>query len=419
VEDRIKQEIARTLSDLADYKRLAGYQIWDEDLPRTPTSKVRRGEVARLYELRKQNNVPQMTAVEGIKWDEDGQRVCRIIGDVMDADTLAGISPSGDRLFSPQANLTADLGLDSFARLELTMKLEEEFGIALEEDALQDAQTVEDLVLNVKGARRLCSTRIRLQSQTLCTEEPAVDAVRKESKPWPREWVADQQYPFRNFAPLIAGRQLLGQGLKAFLKVYNGFEAIGSDRLLIDPPYIVCANHSSHFDTAAIMGAFPISLIKDVYPVAAADYWFNSPIAAKLSSYVLNAVPFERYGNFEESMKECEDLLRQHKILIIYPEGKRSLDGSLGEFKAGIARLATVTGCPIVPAYIKGSYEVLPKGKAIIQPAKVTVTFGLPIYPTPGKTDYRSYQELTQRVRDAIEELSICVSDDAKLTQEV
>jgi long-chain acyl-CoA synthetase len=405
-EARIKEEVATCLSDLADYKRLASYQIWDEDLPRTGIGKMRRGEVARLYALKQQNRSQERTPVEGVKWDDDGQRVCRIIGDVMDPDALAGLSPSGDRLFSPQANLTADLGLDSFARLELTCKLEEEFGIALEEDALQDAQTVEDLVLNVKGARKLCATRIEvLSGEKSALEEQVVDAILVESKPWPREWLADMNYPLQDNPLVAASRRLLGTGLKAFLKIYNNFETVGADRLLIEPPYIVAANHASHFDTAAIVGSFPTGLLKHVHPVAAADYWFNSPLAAAFSGYILNAVPFERYGNFEESMKDCEDLLKQSKILIIYPEGKRSLDGSMGQFKPGIAKLSILCNCPIIPAYIKGTFDVLPKGKAVVAPKNVKVSFGLPIYPTPGNADLKACQDLTRRVRESIEQL--------------
>ncbi len=401
----IQQEVTNCLSVLADYKRLGGYQIWDQDLPRTGIGKVRRGEVARLFELTRSKQAQEKTPVEGINWDEDGQRVCRIIGDVMDPDTLRGLSPSGQRLFSPQANLNADLGLDSFARLELTCRLEEEFGLALEADGLQEAVTVEDIVIMIKSARRLCKTSlepISEDSQPIAVE----DAVCVETKPWPREWIAQKEFPLRETALFVAGRRALGIGLKAALKVYNHFSSEGADRLLIEPPYIVAPNHTSHFDTAAIMGAFPSSLLKRVHPVAAAENFFANKAQALFSSYVLNAVPFERYGNFEQGMRECEELLRNDQILIVYPEGTRTRTGKLGTFKPGAAKLSILTQCPIIPAYIEGADAVMPIGKSTFQPATVKVTFGLPIYPQPGEADMKACQELTARVKAAIEELA-------------
>ena len=116
-EQRVHLEVANCLNSLADYKRLAGYQIWETDLPRTPIGKIRRGEVARIYDLKESADAEKSPALKSFEWDEDGIAVCRAVAKLMDPELLRGISPSGSYNFLPTANLTADLGIDSFSRL--------------------------------------------------------------------------------------------------------------------------------------------------------------------------------------------------------------------------------------------------------------------------------------------------------------
>lgn len=406
-EEKVRQAVSQCMAELADYKALAGFQVWDHDLPRTATTKVRRGEVQRLFELNQQKD-ESATPDKPIDWDEDGLTVCRLIGDVMDPNVLRAISPSDSREFLPTANLEGDFGLDSFVRLELACRLEEKFSINLPEDSLQDVQTVDDLVVLVKSVKGHQAAGV-VSSDPTAEVEPLVS-----SKPWPRKWVEVKNLPFRNDPILAHARRAMGIGLKAFVKIYNQHETEGADRLLLDPPFIVAANHTSHYDTLAVLMSFPSSHLKYVHPVAAADYFFGNRFMATFSSYVINAVPFERFGNFEESLKECESLLKQGRILVIFPEGTRSMTGELGVFKPGAAKLSIATGAPIIPAYIHGAYDVLPKGSHMIHPAPVKVSFGLPIYPEAGRADLRASQDLTKRVHQAIADLAEGVKDAEK-----
>jgi 1-acyl-sn-glycerol-3-phosphate acyltransferase len=189
------------------------------------------------------------------------------------------------------------------------------------------------------------------------------------------------------------------------MRIYNDFKTEGADRLVIDPPFIVAANHSSHIDTLALCASFPPNLLRLVHPVAAADYFFKDPVRSAVSAYVLNATPFERAGDFETSLQKCEELLHDGKILLIFPEGTRSSSGTMGPFKTGVAYLSIKTGCPIVPAYIDGARNVLPKGAAMPKDSRLKVSFGLPLYPPPGPPDSGSSAALTKKLRQAIETL--------------
>jgi long-chain acyl-CoA synthetase len=79
-------------------------------------------------------------------------------------------------------------------------------------------------------------------------------------------------------------------------------------------------------------------------------------------------------------------VLRKGKILCVFPEGTRSRDGSIKEFKKGVGIIARELNIPVIPVAIKGTYEMLAPGKRFPRPVKVTVSFGKPIY--PGDLDY-------------------------------
>lgn len=399
-DERLKQEIGRLLSDLADYKRLQSYQVLDQQLPRTTSGKIRRGEIVRLFELAQQKKKSSKKSEETIfAWDEDGQQVCNVISQVMDPAILRGICPSGSRNFSPEMRLSGDLGLDSFARLDLVFRLEQQFSIDVPDSAVQEAQTVDDLVILTKYLRQLPSDEqtVKAQEQEDLLAEPS-----SQWKPWPIEHHDPSTWPLRDDPIVTSSRKVLEIAARTAIKVYNQFDTAGTDRLLLDPPYIVVANHASHFDCIALLASFPQHLLSIVHPVAAADYFFADPWRSALSTYLLNAVPFDRYGNFEESMKTCEQLLRKGHILIIFPEGTRSTNGQIGTFKPGAAKLSMTVGCPVIPAYIKGTNEILAKGNFIPQPAPLDVSFGLPLYPPLADPTVGTCQEYARMLQNAV-----------------
>jgi long-chain acyl-CoA synthetase len=398
-DELIKHEIGQLLSELADYKRLQSFQVLDQQLPRTASGKVRRGEIVRLFELAQQKKKSSKKSNQSsFAWDEDGKQVCDVISQVMDPAILRGICPSGSRYFSPEMSLSADLGLDSFARLDLVFRLEQQFSVDVPDTAVQEAQTVEDLVI-------LAKYLLQQQSEQPAKTEGQEDLLpeqRTEWKSWPVEHHDPSTWPLRDDPIVTTSRKVLEIAARTAIKVYNQFETAGTDRLLLDPPYIVAANHASHFDCIALLASFPQHLLSIVHPVAAADYFFSDSWRSAFSTYLLNAVPFDRYGNFEESMKTCEQLLRKGHILIIFPEGTRSTGGQIGPFKPGAARLSITVGCPIIPAYVKGTNEILPKGNFIPQPAPLEVSFGLPLYPPLADPTVSTCQEFSGMLRNAV-----------------
>lgn len=387
---RLKSAIDLALRSLPPFKHPAEIQVWQCELPRTASGKVRRGEVAKLFAERIQGPESPGPA-DTAALDADGLKVCRVLAGVMDPRVLAAINPSGSHILSPDLSLSANLAVDSFARVELKSALEQAFAVELDEAAISDAITVEDLIVAVKHA---LSPGYSPASES--------SGLTRRSRPWPVDHCGEIEWPAGDDPGVVACRRTLGVAMKVFAMIYNRLTVYGKDRLMLDPPYIIAANHSSHLDLVALIASFPSGLLRLVHPVAAADYFFASRVKSALSTYALNAVPFDRFGDYEESLRRCERLLAKGRILIIFPEGTRSPDGAMAEFKPGAARLALSTGCPIIPARIEGTHEALPKGRFLPRPAEVRVTFGLPIYPHESGSGITACQKLTGRVREAI-----------------
>jgi 1-acyl-sn-glycerol-3-phosphate acyltransferase len=125
---------------------------------------------------------------------------------------------------------------------------------------------------------------------------------------------------------------------------------------------IVVANHSSHADTAVLLAALPPSA-KPVF-VAAADYWFDVPVRKFIASAIAGILPVRRNGggSFDAMLAAARPLLEAGRTVVIYPEGTRSTDGTIAEFRSGALRLARECGVPIVPVALTGTADVLPKG---------------------------------------------------------
>jgi 1-acyl-sn-glycerol-3-phosphate acyltransferase len=143
---------------------------------------------------------------------------------------------------------------------------------------------------------------------------------------------------------------------------------------------IVVANHASHADTAVLVAALP-STSRPVFG-AAADYWFDVPVRRFIATSLIGILPVRRSGdaNYDALLAAAGPALRAGRTVVIYPEGTRSTDGTLGQFRSGALRLARDCGVPIVPVAIMGTADVLPKdGRFSRAPMEVRV--GAPVDP--------------------------------------
>ena len=178
-------------------------------------------------------------------------------------------------------------------------------------------------------------------------------------------------YTLRAFTNLV---------IRAVLRVWNRFEVVGRENLPKEGSFVLVANHASHLDAPALMAAVPLGQIHRAFPAAASDYFFENLPTLVFSAIVVNAMPFDRKGNPRQSLDLCRQLLETPgHILILFPEGTRTLDGTVARFKAGIGFLTASTTFPVVPCYLDGAFRAWPKGKLIPRPRKLRLIIGQPM----------------------------------------
>jgi 1-acyl-sn-glycerol-3-phosphate acyltransferase len=172
---------------------------------------------------------------------------------------------------------------------------------------------------------------------------------------------------------------------------------------------IYFANHQSHADLVMIWAALPEELRSITRPIAARDYWANTPVKRWITTEVFNAVYVERAASAPAEAPPVEPMaaeagdavpapdplaplapliaaLKSGDSIIIFPEGTRGHTGEPQKFKSGLYTLATMfPEVVLVPAWIDNVQRVMPKGEIVPVPILCSVTFGAPLRAEPGE----------------------------------
>ena len=154
------------------------------------------------------------------------------------------------------------------------------------------------------------------------------------------------------------------------MRTWFGLRVRGAEHIPSSGPALIVSNHQSILDPPLIGGAAQ----RQIYFLAKAEL-FRIPIFGWLIR-ALHARPVRREGSDPRALRTAALLLKEGKALLVFPEGTRSLDGRLGEGKPGVGMLAVTSGAPVVPAYVSGTLEALPKGAAWPRRSQVSVSFG-------------------------------------------
>ena len=149
----------------------------------------------------------------------------------------------------------------------------------------------------------------------------------------------------------------------------------------LDGPIVFVGNHHSHLDTPLLLTHIPRPWRNEMVVAAAADYFFDTTPKAALAAWAYGAVPMERKRVSRRSADTSARLIDDGWSLLIFPEGGRSPDGWGQPHKGGAAYLAVRCGVPVVPVHLQGTGRVLPKGRGIPRPERVTINFGPPLWP--------------------------------------
>ncbi len=325
------------------HKRVKVLQFTDIELPRTATRKVKRREVIDML-IRLQKMVKVASAARETGADDE-------LGWLFDV--VASVSGKPRAAIDIHTKL-AEIGFDSLMYTELGVAIEAAGGSFPSADALTGVTDMRELAHLVKR------TQLARREQS-------------ESKKDKSDDQDDELY----IPPVIAewGSKLIDLGQNLIYEKLFDTEIRGEVNIPTHTNFIVTPNHASHLD----MGLTKMALGeagKELVSLAAADYFFDNKYKRAYFENFTNVVPLDRSGSLRKSLRWAGNYLSQGYNMLIFPEGTRSMSGEIQEFKPTLGYLALHHKVGILPVYLGGTFEALPKGTVIPKKRDLEVAIG-------------------------------------------
>ncbi len=208
-----------------------------------------------------------------------------------------------------------------------------------------------------------------------------------------------------SFLSILAERSLrvlMHMLMDIYLFGYNRVTYHHRERLQEHDQWIIVANHTSHYDALVLLSAFPYSQMHRVHPVAAKDYFFSSRFKGSFFSVFMNVLPIERSAKLREAFVPTEHAIERGHSIIIFPEGTRSVDGEVHDFKVGVGYLAAKYNLPVLPVYIDGAHRAFGKGSSLPKAFKISVVYGKPFYYEGEAEDHEAWAGFAEGLRERV-----------------
>jgi long-chain acyl-CoA synthetase len=359
VRKRIEEHFRDVSSTLPFYKRVKVFHFWDTELPRTATRKVKRTEVLETMQVLEKS--AKATSRVATREEKSGD-----VTWLLDIVSAVSSRPRSEISFNTRLS---DLGFDSLMYVELATAIENAGGTLASPDTLME---VHDL-------RELASVVTRQSAAAKLKQSTA--RIEKDREP-------DDEIHIPTFIRNVGNR-----GLDALQHVfYEKFlhtKYEGRTNIPVHTNFIVATNHTSHLD----MGLAKMALGdagRDMVALAAADYFFDNKYKRAYMENFTNTVPIERSGSLRQSLRHARSFLERGYNALIFPEGTRSLTGKIAEFKPITGYLALSCRVGILPIYLHGTYEAMPKGSNMIRSRDIGARIGR----------FLTYEELVDLTKD-------------------
>ena len=168
--------------------------------------------------------------------------------------------------------------------------------------------------------------------------------------------------------------------LRIIFRGWNRLAVQGREHLPGQPSFVLAANHLSHLDALALGSVLPLRWRDYLFPLAAKDVFFETLPVAGFAAAVLNALPVWRRAHRGHALEDLRQrLITEPCVYILFPEGTRARDGTMGKFKSGIGILVAGTTVPVVPCYLQGTFEAMPPNSWFLRPKRIEVRIGKPL----------------------------------------
>ncbi|MFM7201324.1 MAG: AMP-binding protein [Myxococcota bacterium] len=358
VRTRIEEHFRAISLTLPYHQRVKVLRFRDQLLPRTTTRKIKRRDVVKLLEAMLKGEEAAANA---------GKSGTSILSEAWLVDVISRVTGRKVESIQPSTRFVDDLGLDSLVANELLAALEPRSGGSLEIQDLLDAHTIEGL------AQRLRDRAPTHVVRPVQSRRPA----RLADRPW--EIDLSRLHELSVPEPVRSGTKAVLRQLQRTL-YEDAFDVVVKGRAFI-PAHrnvLVICNHSSHLDMGLVKTALG-DYGEDLITLAAADYFFAEGPRRFYFENFTNAVPLDRLNPTRESIRRAQQLLEEGHNLLLFPEGTRSKSGEIQTFKRGVGMMALKFQVDVLPIYLKGAYDAMPKGAFFPKKRRLEVRIGAPV----------------------------------------
>lgn len=373
----IKERFDNASHELPLYKRLKGFTVTLNDLPLNTFGKLNRYEIKKIYEPRVIAGKEGALPASGELSPED----LLLTGSVIGKKVLQCLKKqrSMTRPINLEDSLELDLGVDSLGRIELASCLESAFSADLKVETISRAFSVKDLILGITDALKGVNG-VPLEDQGGGVRE---DYWKEHLNiPPKKETLQMLELSTGYFAWVF---RFIFTAIDCLIfKVFFNIKSEGSMNVPKEGAYILYGNHTSFLDGLAIGACLPRRPVFQIFYFVFGPYFFRPFIKNRvLKNFVKMGrfIPFDFSTHFLEALRSCYYVLKNGKGLCFFPEGLRSTDGKIGEFKKGFGVLAQVTGAMLVPVVIEGAHEAWPSTAKYPKLHSIRVKFGKPLHP--------------------------------------
>jgi long-chain acyl-CoA synthetase len=406
---------------LAEFQRIRRWYLWPgPSLPRTSTGKVQRRKVAEW--VARQTASPSDIAGTP-NGTGNGQAASISFVPVSSPDSgpdsnqnsnhdqlialITSLNPTTLSRTDDETRLAEDLQLDSLGRVQLQNAIEQSFGVLLDDDSYMAIETLGQLRKAIAGSAGLPASQLPMPAQ-IAAEDLHQPELGPAAPPQPlssRQPSSNFTYPrWPSWKPVAAiripfleaiVRPLVWLLLNPRLRAANTSpDALPDPSPCSNSPMLLIANHVEIFDVPLILYALPGYIRRHVAVAAAGEmledwkharnqgsWWQNAfaPIMYLLLTALFHVFPLPRQAGFRRSFTHIGELLDRGYHVLIFPEGRRSLDGTLQPFRSGIGLLAQESSAPVLPVALKGMPELIARQRRWFHAGLVEIRTGSPI----------------------------------------
>lgn len=369
IKESLKWEIIDKYNVTAPkYRKILEVKIVKNELPKTKLGKVRR---FMLNDFLKGEVVEE--GAEGTVVNQQSKKEIEVPEELKEIYTTLkeNIERNYDAQVTPDAHLELDLGLDSLDIVEILSFVESSYGVKIKEEEFTNIKNVLTLAEFIKNHGGTFSS-VEIDWKSILNERIDIELPKSA-------WVG----------------KLIRIITMPIFSLYFSLKKESQEKISNEPAIYV-GNHQSFLDALMFNQAIPMKMMADTYYIATVVH-FDTPLRRYLADRG-NVLIVDINKNLKETLQVSAEVLREGKNLVIFPEGARTRDGELQEFKKTFAILSKELNVPVVPFGIKGAYKAMPYGSKFPSMYPIKIKFFDKICP-----ENLTIEEIVEKSKEEIE----------------